>query len=314
MGKATSIGWTDSAVNPVAGCPGCELWSGQQRSCYAAMLHQHYPNNPGFSPDFSHPKLFPGRMAEAAGWSDLNGTERPTKPWLNGRPRFVFISDMGDALAELNVIDRNNQPVPGDAVPFDYLKTEIIDTALSPDGRRHVWLWLTKRPERMAQFDQWLGQNYRMDWPLNVWAGTSVTSKKTMWRIGALRETGFDLTTPRFLSLEPLVEEVSLAGHLDGIDWVIAGGESHQQSPARRFECDWARRLRIECAEAGVPFFLKQLGAAATNAGQPLQLQDDHGADWNEWPDDLRVRQVPVGKRDSEFTFARTHKAKGGAQ
>lgn len=49
---------------------------------------------------------------------------------------------MGDALSQ--------------DVPFDYLKQEIVDVAVSDDGSRHVWLWLTKRPRLMAEFSDWL--------------------------------------------------------------------------------------------------------------------------------------------------------------
>lgn len=292
MSKTTAIQWCDATINPVMGCAGCELWSAERRTCYAGQLHRLRSRHKGFAPNFLTPKLFPGRTAQAAGWGDLTGTDRPDKPWLDGLPRLIFVSDMGDALSEKDAIDGEDGPVPGGAVPLEYLKAEVIDAAGSDRGRRHQWLWLTKRPRRMAAFGQWLAERHGVEWPPNVWAGTSVTGRATLGRVAHLDRVGDDRTT-RFLSVEPLWEQVSLAGRLDGIRWVIVGGESRQGSPAREFRCDWARRLRDECRNAGVAFFVKQLGSNVTSNGTLLRLTDGHGGDWSEWPADLRLRQMP---------------------
>jgi protein gp37 len=114
-------------------------------------------------------------MAEAAGWSDLTGTIRRDKPWLNGLPRLIFVSDMSDALSA--------------AVPFDFLDQEIIQTALSSNGQRHQWLWLTKRPDRMARLSDDLKAK-GISWPRNIWAGTSITSQATTVRIKHLCRVG----------------------------------------------------------------------------------------------------------------------------
>ena len=240
-------------------------------------------------------------MAEAARWKrDCTGTARADKPWLDGLLRLIFVSDMGDALSERGaIIGPDNKKVPGGAVPFEYLKDEIIDPALSEKGRRHCWLWLTKRPHRLAQFCDWLRQHHGLELPQNIWVGTSVTSKRTLSRIAQLRKVG-NARTLRFLSVEPLWEEISLAGGLDGIQWVIVGGESGRGSVAEEFRCEWARKLRDECQAVGVRFFLKQLGRNATDGGKPLALADSHGGDWTEWPKNLRVRQMPVPNHEPE--------------
>jgi protein gp37 len=77
-------------------------------------------------------------------------------------PRLIFISDMSDALSA--------------AVPFDFLEHEIVQVAMSPNGRRHQWLWLTKRPDRMARLSDDLKAK-GLSWPKNLWAGTSITSR-----------------------------------------------------------------------------------------------------------------------------------------
>lgn len=295
MAIGTPIQWTDDSVNPVNGCSGCELFSSSDRSnaiCYAFFLSRLRKNHPGFTPDFASPKLFPGRMAIAAGQRDLKGTVRPNKPWLGLLPRMIFISDMGDALSEVGAIDVDNDPIEGGAVPFEFLKEEIIDAVMSQNGQRHIWQWLTKRPHRLKMFERWLMATLGLTIPTNLWIGTSVTSKKTLNRVKQLITVG-NASNTRFLSVEPLWEEVSLLSYLGKIGWVIAGGESGSRGRAKPFECDWARKLRDECAAAGVPFFLKQLGGNVTDGGQPLVLPDGHGGDWNEWPRDLKVRQLP---------------------
>ena len=292
MSQTTKIQWCDSTVNPVMGCSGCELWNADRKTCYAGQLHQLRKTHKGFSPDFDTPKLFAGRMVKAAGWPDLTGTNRTDKPWLDGLPRLVFVSDMGDALSEQNVIDSENRPVGG-GVPFDFLKAEIIDNVISTAGQRHQWLWLTKRPNRQAAFAKWLKKEREIEWPDNLWAGTTVTGKKTLNRINQLSEVG-GTSTIRFISVEPLWEEISLAGRLKGISWVIVGGESRQGSDAKEFKLEWARQLGAECRHDGVAFFLKQIGSRATLGGNGLNIGTSHGDDWSRWPKDLRVREMPV--------------------
>ena len=93
----------------------------------------------------------------------------------------------------------------------------------------------------------------------------------------------------RGLSVEPLVEAVEL--DLEGIGWVIVGGESGPLS--RPFDLSWARDIRAQCRLAGVPVFVKQLGGNPVEAGNALRLCDRYGGDWDEWPTDLHIWEVP---------------------
>lgn len=343
MAKTTKIQWTDSAINPVMGCIGCELWPTitqlvtliceflemlnarefvedrlrnllpsdvyHQRKeltqefakhssfspkeieaaivgrfkCYAGILHllrgrdDTNPGkitSPGYAEKFERPKLFPGRMASAAAWKDLRGEYRPNEAWLNGLPRLIFVSDMGDALSP--------------DVPFEYLENEIIQTVVSEKGRRHIWLWLTKQPSHMARFSDWLVE-HGIAWPDNLVAMTSVTSAT---KIGRITQLGRVRAKYRALSVEPLWTPVTLP--LAGISWVIVGGESG--SGAQPFHLDWARDIIRQCRTAGVAPFVKQLGAVPFDGGRQLHLRDSHGGDWNEWPQDLRVREFPTWK------------------
>lgn len=275
MSRETKIQWCDSTSNPTMGCEGCELWSKQRKTCYAGVMHTFHGNHPGFAPTFEEVTEFPGRMAEATRWSDLTGTSRKEKPWLNGMPRTIFVSDMSDSLSSV--------------VPFEYLEAEIIANVTSDLGQRHQWLWLTKRPDRMAEFSLWL-ENRGVSWPWNLWAGTSITTQATTTRIDKLLNVG-DSKTIRFLSVEPQVEAINLSKWLPKLDWVIQGGESGHG--ARPFDVQWAYDLIVQCKQSDVPYFLKQLGAVVVRNGKPLSLEDGHGGDWNEWPKAIRVRQMP---------------------
>jgi protein gp37 len=297
MSIKTPIEWCDSSANITSGCDGCEILS----TCYAKKVHEfrlarNFPDK--YDADFRVVRLIPVRLQEAARWKDLRGVERPNKPWLNGKPRHVFISDMSDALSE--------------DVPFEYLKAEIIDVVRDWP---HIGLWLTKRPKRMAEFDAWL-QKQGVDWPVNLYAGTSITGPKTLHRVEQLVHVR---AAVRFLSIEPLLAAVDpwqhlhdaeVAGRLDkvafrpddpwGIHWVICGGESGPG--ARPMHPAWARALRNQCFAADVPFFFKQWGAwmpADSVDGARTTLKfDEKGAigpkvpKFHQWPDGWRSARV----------------------
>ncbi len=275
MSKGTGIQWADDTVNPTSGCDGCELWiPGQGGPCYAGNLHEtrlakSLPTL--YDPDFNNVRLIPGRMGKALRCMDMTGKARPSKPWLGVTPRKVFVGDLGDVFSA--------------AVPFDFLKAEIIDLALT--SPHHIQM-LTKQPQRAAAFAAWL-QAQGMTWPDNVWIGTSITGRASLPRIKHLKQIA---ARHRFLSVEPLVNDPGLDTQIvSGIDWIIVGGESDQgQYKARPFDPQWARDVVGLGKATGAAVFVKQLGSRPVG----LSLTDTHGGDWNEWPDDLRVRQMPA--------------------
>jgi protein gp37 len=174
-------------------------------------------------------------------------------------------------------------------VTFDYLKNEIIKNVTSPRGEQHIWMWLTKQPQRMQQLSEWL-RDRDISWPANLWPGTSITRQATVTRIASILRVG-DSNTVRFVSVEPLLEEVSLPA-LDGIHLVIVGGESGPG--ARPCTIGHIRRIVRDCSAAGVSCFVKQLGSRPVNReGQPHPIRDSKGGDIAEFPEDLRVRQWP---------------------
>jgi protein gp37 len=240
-------------------------------ACYAGRLHVLRAGHPGFADEFVQPKMFTGRTASAARWSAPSVEEQAEKPWLEGSRRLIFVSDMGDALSR--------------GISFTFLRDEIITATLSPEGRRHIWLWVTKRPGRMAEFSDWLEERGTR-WPENLVPMTTVTSMRTIGRVDELRKIPAPI---RGLSCEPLWEPLSL--DLAGIDWVIVGGGSDELAPA--FQVEWALQLKDDCRRAGTAFFLKQLGRHPFVGGRALELNDTHGGDWHEWEKSWRVREIP---------------------
>jgi protein gp37 len=130
-------------------------------------------------------------------------------------------------------------------VPLDFIQ-RIFETMV--EAPRHTFQILTKRSKRLAEL---AGQ---LPWPDNVWMGVSVEYQRWTTRVDDLRETP---AKTKFLSCEPLLGPLQL--NLNGIDWVIVGGESGHG--ARPMRADWARDIRDQCDVANVPFFFKQWGA-----------------------------------------------------
>jgi protein gp37 len=281
--KNTNIQWSDDSVNPTSGCDGCELWTpGVGGPCYAGNFHETRLSKTLpllYAPAFDEVRLIPGRMAKAARCMDLAGRNRATKPWLNGLRRKIFVGDMGDIFSA--------------DVTFEFLKTEVIDVANNPHGSRHDWLLLTKQPGQAVHFAAWL-VSQGLAWPDNVWIGTSITGRASAGRIKHLIKIP---AKHRYLSIEPLIEDPGLeVDQLMGVvDWLIIGGESDQGPHyGREFKLEWARALINVASKINVAAFVKQLGSNPTMRRRPLSLADRHGGDWNEWPADLRVRQLPT--------------------
>jgi protein gp37 len=119
----------------------------------------------------------------------------------------------------------------------------------------HQFQVLTKRSKRLAKLAS------RLPWPANVWQGVSVENARYTWRVADL------VTVPasvRFLSVEPLLGPIPRLP-LDGIKWVIVGGESGRGH--RPIDPAWVRDIRDQCDRAGVALFFKQWGGPTPKAG-----------------------------------------------
>lgn len=261
-------------------------------TCYAGILHLNKGANildregirpgkdkprevkKGYAPIFESPTQFAGRAAKMAQKKDLLGMSHPKTPWKERLPRMIFVSDMGDALS-----------TKGD---FPFLKSDLMPAIRSDDGTRHLWLWLTKRPGRMAEFAEQIG-----GFPPNVCAMTTLTGPdpESFERLAELKKVKASL---RGLSIEPLWDRIPPSKlNLKGIDWVIVGGESGSGALTRQFALEWAEELRDHCRKQGVAFFLKQLGRNPSRDGTVFKLKDKHGGNWDEWDEPLRIREFP---------------------
>ena len=151
-------------------------------------------------------------------------------------------------------------------VPDDFVRQVF---AVMEQAHWHCYQVLTKRPERVAEL------NATLPWPAQVWLGVSVESADYVHRIDLLRETG---AAVKFLSLEPLLGPLPDL-NLEGIDWVIVGGESGPG--ARPMQESWALDIRDQCLAAGVKFHFKQWGGVFKKRnGRELD-----GRTWDDMPD-----------------------------
>lgn len=147
------------------------------------------------------------------------------------KPRLVFVNSMSDLFQEM--------------VPIEFIEKIF---AVMRDCPQHTFQVLTKRSERLAQLAP------RLPWPSNVWMGVSVEDDRVVERVSHLRHVQ---AAVRFLSCEPLIGPLHELD-LDGIDWVIVGGESGPG--ARPMKQEWVEAIRDRCAKAGTAFFFKQWG------------------------------------------------------
>lgn len=329
----TDIEWTatvhpDGSVtkgatwNPVRGC---SLVSAGCQSCYAMKQAHRFSGEGG---------AYHGLTKMTSHGPVWTGEARPIESMLEEplrwrKPRRVFVNSMSDLFHE--------------DVPDSFIDRVFAVMGLAP---RHTFQILTKRPRRMREyvadggraagvFDlvrtselsyRWHGENLPpQSWPLaNVWLGVSVEDQATAdERIPLLLQTP---AAVRFLSCEPLLSSINLS-RVPGLNkcgsagqeitrnlWVIVGGESGPK--ARPFNIQWARGIIAQCRAAGVPVFVKQLGArpylhaessateerpgfsmrmSSLQIDKTISFIDRAGADPSEWPEDLRVREFPAG-------------------
>ncbi|TNE60231.1 MAG: phage Gp37/Gp68 family protein [Alphaproteobacteria bacterium] len=245
MANNSSIEWTEATWNPVVGCnvisPGCT-------NCYAMRMARRLES-------MGQPK-YTGTTRITSGRAKWNGKIKLDRPslevpstWKTGR--MIFVNSMSDLFH--------------DKVPLTFIK-QVFKTI--SDTPQHTYQILTKRAERLEELAP------KLDWPSNLWMGVSVENADYKYRIDHLRTVDSMI---RFLSLEPLLGPLDNL-NLDGIDWVIAGGESGPG--ARPMEADWVRSIRDQCKSAHVAFHFKQWGGV--NKKKTGRILDRRT--WDEFP------------------------------
>ncbi|HBM89442.1 MAG: phage Gp37/Gp68 family protein [Parvibaculaceae bacterium] len=247
MATGSSIEWTDTTWNPVAGCtmvsPGCT-------NCYAMRMAARLEAM-GLDKYQGLTRRSGGRAVWTGKLALSDALLQQPLSWKSSRR--VFVNSMSDLFQE--------------GVPESYVRKVWDVMQATP---QHQYQILTKRPERMTSV---LSKGAMPVLP-NVWLGTSVEDYWTASRIGVLKKTP---AAVRFLSLEPLLGPVGRL-HLGGIDWVIVGGESGPS--ARPIEASWVDSIHRQCVSQGVAFFFKQWGG--TNKKKSGRIYKDKT--WDEYP------------------------------
>lgn len=178
-------------------------------------------------------------------------SDRLQQPLSWRKPRLIFVNSMSDLFHE--------------DIPLDFIQTVFDVIRQTP---HHIYQILTKRPERILALSQ------ELTWYENIWLGVSVESQAYVHRITKLQEIGAKI---KFLSCEPLLGNLRL--DLQGIDWVIVGGESG--TGYRELKKEWVETIYQQCIQAQVPFFFKQWGGITPKAkGRTFR-----GQEWNQMPE-----------------------------
>lgn len=238
MSQHSDIEWTDATWNPVRGCT--KITPGCDH-CYAETFAERFRGVPG------HPyeqgfdlRLVPEKLAEPLRWKT---------------PKMIFVNSMSDLFHK--------------DVPEEYV--EAVCRTMER-ANWHTYQVLTKRSSRMRNMLQTSLQfAARLR---HIWWGVSVEDRAHgLPRVEHLREAP---AAVRFLSVEPLLEDLGEV-NLEGIHWVIVGGESGPR--ARPMQKEWVLSIRDQCERARVPFFFKQWGGVRkSRAGRELDgiMYDQH--------------------------------------
>ncbi len=219
MSIQSQIEWTDATWNPVRGCTKI---SAGCKHCYAEVFAERFRGVKG------HPyeqgfdlRLVPSKLEEPLRWKSS---------------KMIFVNSMSDLFH--------------DQVPDEYIESVA---AVMVKASWHTYQVLTKRSLRMRDLLQ-TKLKFAASQP-HIWWGVSVENNSHgAPRIEHLRSASASV---RFLSIEPLLEDVGIL-NLSGIHWVIVGGESgHGARPMRK---EWVTSIQRQCQQNGVAFFFKQWG------------------------------------------------------
>jgi len=264
----TEISWTHNTFNPWWGCskvsPAC-------KHCYAESLAKRFGSKgkrglPVWGQEANSDRKF----FDEKHWREPIKWDRLAK--AEGERKRVFCASMADVFEARAELD-----------PWRAKLWTLIGDTLNLD-----WLLLTKRAEEINRMQPWATK-----WPSNVWMGCTAENKAEFAkRVPHLKATHAKV---KFLSIEPLLEDLGEID-LNGIDWVIVGGESGHGS--RRMMPEWARSVRDQCIDEGVRFHFKQWGeydAEGRKVGKKASGYELDGKMWREYPEARRDAPAKVG-------------------
>ena len=309
MSGPSKIEWTEHTWNPTRGCsrvsPGCEHCYAERFESRGLTSHRSPTTGEAFAIFQPGGPRWTGKVELIP---DMLGI-----PLRRKKPTMYFVNSMSDLFHE----------------SLKFSEIALVFGAMAA-ADWHTYQVLTKRHERMRQFYLWLlgcaaeQKKYTVngkfsirdwlnllwlrasplhnplpdtDWPFpHVWMGVSVENQKYAdERIPLLLQTP---AAVRFISAEPLLGPIDFKRlkmgddlRLLNLDWVIVGGESGPG--ARPCNTEWVRSIVLQCRAAGVPVFVKQLGAHVIQGGARRIKKNRKGGDVDEWEHDLRVREMP---------------------
>lgn len=251
----SAIEWTEATWNPTTGC---DRTSPGCDNCYAMTLAKRLKamGQAKYQKDGDPRTSGPG-----FGLTLHEDALDIPRRWRD--PRVIFVNSMSDLFHP--------------DVPLDFIQ-RVFD--VMADTPRHTYQVLTKRSRRLVELADVL------DWVPNLWIGVSIESDHYCFRADHLRAV--PARGVRFLSLEPLIGALPSLD-LEGIDWAIVGGESGAR--ARPLGLEWVTAIQAAAAATNTAVFVKQLGSVwAQDTGH--RGKGNHIEDW---PERLRVRQMPTG-------------------
>jgi protein gp37 len=257
LSLGTTIEWTDATWNPVRGC---SKISPGCKNCYAERFAERFRGVPG------HPF--------EQGFDVRFVPEKIPEPLLWKSPRKIFVNSMSDLFHE--------------SIPDSYI---LQIAQVMREANWHIYQILTKRHDRMAKLLSGPLSSFAAE--SHIWWGVSVENRKHgLPRLRKLQKTQIAV---RFLSIEPLLEDLGEID-LNGIAWVIVGGESGPG--ARPMQPAWVRSIQNQCSRDGVPFFFKQWGGTRKKAsGRTLD-----GRTYNNFPKIIPSISTSIsGKATSPF-------------
>lgn len=240
----SKIEWTDKTLNPFAGCnkksTGCDkCYAMRMAHRLAGMGQKKYQGLTSKGPNGVN---WTGKISDL----DINLLQEVNR---NKKPTRYFVNSMGDFFHR--------------SVNWDYIDNCLFVFKSNP---QHTFQILTKYPEKALEYFASRTPNSSLKEYPNIWVGISAEDQPNFnERMSYLRWLPVAV---RFASFEPLLGPIEFG---DGIDWVIAGGESGPG--ARPMHPDWVRSLRDQCAKASVPFFFKQWGAHILHSQMTEELQ-----------------------------------------
>jgi protein gp37 len=312
MADKTGIAWTNATWNPVTGCTkisqGC-------KHCYAEREWGRLSANPKAT-------TYYGRA-----FTDVACHEdRLDQPLRWKKPRMIFVNSMSDLFHE----DVPDDFIDKVFAVMALAEQHVFQVLTKRPDRMLAYLTTKNREDIIGEKAMPIVSKDDfgiLEWPLpNVWLGVSVEDQATAdERIPLLLQTP---AAVRWASAEPLLNKIDLT-HLEldpfnyynaltgdtirldrtlipmenTLSWVVPGGES--ENSARALDARFLYALVSQCKDAGTPIFVKQLGyrfmdldnafygAGIKTTDKNRKLINRAGADIDEWPEDLRVREWP---------------------